>query len=222
MAKYGPDTQASLVELALLDAAASGKLNAVASAIAIGTNINALDHRDLPWNVTPLMHAARNGHVEVVRALLTAGAKVSLKDESPPGEEGGWTALHHAVAFQHVEVARLLLEAGSKVNANPKVVNRLGLYSYDGIARTQLGSQFLPHCSRTGGVFDFGYGLRPNWRRTDATPAMIGSGPGGDFGSIGYEVVISRIGVVKGHVEKLDKADGCIESASGIALTFCE
>ncbi|CAK9116812.1 unnamed protein product [Durusdinium trenchii] len=61
-------------------------------------------HRD---GLTALMLAAANGHVEVARLLLNAGADKDLQDKK------GSTALILAAQQGHAEAARLLLQAGA-------------------------------------------------------------------------------------------------------------
>ena len=61
--------------------------------------------------IRPLHWSARNGHLEVVRALIKAGADVNAKDND------GWTPLHYSAWNGHLEVARALIEAGADVNA---------------------------------------------------------------------------------------------------------
>ena len=56
---------------------------------------------------TALHGCACNGHVEVARCLLAAGADKDLADND------GRSPLHGAVWYGHVEVARCLLEAGA-------------------------------------------------------------------------------------------------------------
>jgi ankyrin repeat domain-containing protein 17 len=89
-------------------------------------------------DVTPLMLAADAGHVEAVRALLAAGAKVNARsarrwppllehnplDDFPaalaghspakPRLVGGYTALRAANEKGHTEVVHLLVAAGGK------------------------------------------------------------------------------------------------------------
>ena len=57
---------------------------------------------------TALMAAALNGHVDVVGALLSAGADVEMTDAS------GSTALVYAAASGRIEVADLLMRRGAK------------------------------------------------------------------------------------------------------------
>ncbi|XP_049796445.1 ankyrin repeat domain-containing protein 17-like [Schistocerca nitens] len=58
-----------------------------------------------------LIHAAKEGAVEELQALLKAGADVEAMDGNME------TALHWAAKLGHVEVARRLLEAGAEVEA---------------------------------------------------------------------------------------------------------
>jgi ankyrin repeat protein len=65
-------------------------------------------------SASPLMFAARGGHLEIVKLLLDQGA-----DVNPQVERGGWfgaTPLEAAAALGHVEVMRLLIERGADVN----------------------------------------------------------------------------------------------------------
>jgi ankyrin repeat protein len=59
---------------------------------------------------TPLTYAARQGRVEVVRALLEEGANVEETDVNTS------TALHAAAWHGHLNVCRLLLDWGAKVD----------------------------------------------------------------------------------------------------------
>ena len=56
---------------------------------------------------TALMHAARNGHTEIVKALLENGADVNAKSQDD------WTAIRMAVGEGHADVVHLLREAGA-------------------------------------------------------------------------------------------------------------
>ena len=56
---------------------------------------------------TPLYWASSQGHLEVVRALLAAGADVNRSDNY------GFTPLSVALAFNHTQIADLLRDAGA-------------------------------------------------------------------------------------------------------------
>ena len=65
---------------------------------------------------SPLRNAAANGHLEIVKLLLSRGADPNLREEgiAPRGH-----ALYSAVANRHFEIARLLLE--HRAFPNPEV-----------------------------------------------------------------------------------------------------
>jgi ankyrin repeat protein len=71
---------------------------------------------------TPLHQACAKGHVQVARALLTAGAEVDRPDHY------NWTPLLMAARRGHTEIAMLLLEKG----ANPNVRNQNSRYGASG------------------------------------------------------------------------------------------
>ena len=61
------------------------------------------------YKATPLMSAALEGQLEMVKRLVAAGAKVTFRDTS------GGTALSCAVLRGHLEVAKVLISAGADV-----------------------------------------------------------------------------------------------------------
>jgi hypothetical protein len=93
--------------LPLAAAAWDGRAGDVRQLLAGGL---APDTLDGAW--TPLMYAARRGHLDVMQALLGAGAD---KDRIDGGNR--WTPLMHALHTQAREAARLLLDRG----ANPAI-----------------------------------------------------------------------------------------------------
>ena len=88
-------------------AARMGNLGEVKKQLAWGVNVNRSHFftRD-----TPLIEAAANGHVDVVKLLIENGADVNLKGEAWYGP------LHAAAAKGHIEVVKILLENGADVN----------------------------------------------------------------------------------------------------------
>lgn len=119
----------------LFDKIHCNDLKGVEDAIAQGADVNAKDSNGL----MPLHWAAPDGYVNIVRALLSAGAKVDAKTKE------GWTALHMVcfihmkilkvsttsevseneerivvldiVADRHIETIKMLVTAGADVNA---------------------------------------------------------------------------------------------------------
>ena len=66
------------------------------------------------WNqegFTPLILAAFNGHLKIVRLLLDNGSKIDMKDI------GGDTALISACSAGHEDIVKLLIYNGADVNA---------------------------------------------------------------------------------------------------------
>jgi len=67
--------------------------------------------RDAPLQLnfaTPLIYAAAEGHADVVRLLLSAGANKEAEDH------WGHTALQVAKENHHPGIVKLLLDAGAK------------------------------------------------------------------------------------------------------------
>ena len=70
--------------------------------------------------VTPLHVCAKNGQLEVARALIEAGADVNAMDDSSR------TPLHCCVPNGHSEVTRALIEAGADVDADILILLLVG------------------------------------------------------------------------------------------------
>jgi len=130
----------TLAAAPLLEEARLGNTQAALDALQSSNDVNAAES-----NGTTVLHwAAHNGDVELVRALVTAGADVNVLNrygasplseavtlgsvdivrilleagadaESPNGD--GMTALMIAARSNHVELAKLLLQHGADVNA---------------------------------------------------------------------------------------------------------
>jgi len=88
----------------LLVAARSGWEKTSAILLSGGAKVDAKNR----FGDRPLMVAALNGHLAIVKLLFTRGAELN-----PPG----WTPLIYAATNGHIEVMRYLIEAGADVNA---------------------------------------------------------------------------------------------------------
>ncbi len=90
----------------LVSAAAIGDLTKVRLLLQQGFNKD-----EVSSGFTALMIASQNRHAEVVRELLSAGAKVSMRDAT------GATALQLAAQSGDDSIVELLLDAGADINA---------------------------------------------------------------------------------------------------------
>jgi len=73
-------------------------------------------------SVCALHVAVRNGHVDVVRLLVDAGADVEA--QMTTASVSGLTPLHLAVQSGQMDVIDLLLAAGSNVNSGTLAANQ--------------------------------------------------------------------------------------------------
>src|SRR4051812_1705903 len=104
------------LEKEFVDAASAGKVTKVREFLDLGVAVDTLDNRDAPMGQTALMHAAENGHLEVVKVLLEAGANVLAKDKAVPTfpeVAHGHQPLHYAMRSKNIVVAETLLDAGA-------------------------------------------------------------------------------------------------------------
>jgi ankyrin repeat protein len=69
---------------------------------------------------TVLMNCARTGNAESVKALITAGARVNVKEP-----EHDQTALMWAAAERHPEAVKVLLEAGADLRARSRTYSQI-------------------------------------------------------------------------------------------------
>jgi ankyrin repeat protein len=72
---------------------------------------------------TPLMFAAANGRVDLLRVLLESGANLESTNTNH------YSALHAAAFNGHLDVCRLLLDSGAKVNRVTKRKRSTPLHS---------------------------------------------------------------------------------------------
>jgi uncharacterized protein len=95
-------------EMSLFEAASLGRTDIVRQHIRAGTDLNNWFNAQ-----TPLMVASEDGHENVVRLLLNAGADVHVRSRNSSDA----TALDHAVKGRHLGIMKLLIQHGANVNA---------------------------------------------------------------------------------------------------------
>ena len=95
--------EVSDLDKSLFDASAAEDIDAAATALKEGANINALSPRGLQ---TPLMQSVLHGRAKMVKFFLENGADVNI------GERDGYTPMHGAGFQGRKEIAELLLKHG--------------------------------------------------------------------------------------------------------------
>ena len=116
----------------LLTAAGFGDLSITKQLIDAGADIEYAQRR--PYEVWPLVSAARRGHDEVVAVLIKAGANVNRQSI-----DTGSTALHAAVHAKSEATIELLLKAG----AIPTIEGNYGSSPYEIAKRKGLEHLFI-------------------------------------------------------------------------------
>ena len=121
-------------ERLLFHACHEGGLVAVDTLITNGCNVNFSIKKE-GWShsnakCTPLMIAAREGHAEIVKKLILAGAKVGKQDSA------GFTALHYAAIHNRIPCGILLAEGGASVMTK------------DSLSRTPLDMAYSPEFTK--------------------------------------------------------------------------
>jgi ankyrin repeat protein len=89
--------------------------------------------------VTPLMHGAGGGSVEIVKSLLRAGAQVNAQAAL------GITAVHQAAALNHTEIVEVLLAAGADPNLPDGTSCETALACAVRNGRTDIAKMLLAH-----------------------------------------------------------------------------
>jgi ankyrin repeat protein len=117
-----PQTEVINIEcLPILHKAASdGNIQHVKSLIEHAEDINAMSGFRNSTKYTPLMLAAKNGHLEVVQYLHQHGANITIKDSQQ------FNALYYAAENGHLEVVKYLIENGAKSDINMRTGHEIG------------------------------------------------------------------------------------------------
>lgn len=102
-----PAAEAEPAQTELMRAASAGDLGATKAALLAGARVNARN----AWGSTAVLLAAQQGQVDVVRALLRAGAVAD-------GRGGAMTPLAAAALGGHTELVKLLLANGASTDTS--------------------------------------------------------------------------------------------------------
>lgn len=100
-------------EMNIHTAVLTGNLEVVQQHIKVGTNINEIEPMG---GSTPLLSAAAFGKTEIAKALIDAGADITISNND------GSTPLHSAAFFCQVEIVQLLIDA----HADKSLKNNFG------------------------------------------------------------------------------------------------
>lgn len=108
-----PDSKTNAPDIDIHTAVIGGNLEEVLQHIEAGTDLN---QKDPLSGSTPLISAITFGKTKIARALIDAGADLTLTNND------GATALHAAAFFCRVEIVQMLIDA----NASKTVRNNYG------------------------------------------------------------------------------------------------
>ncbi|KAI4490935.1 hypothetical protein M0802_010609 [Mischocyttarus mexicanus] len=98
-------------EKAILSAAENGDLDKIKLLLIKDPNLIECADKD---GYRPLHRACYGNHIEIVKHLLKAGAKIDSKTMD------GWQPLHSACCWNNVECAAILIANGADINAKSK------------------------------------------------------------------------------------------------------
>ncbi|XP_054279213.1 ankyrin repeat domain-containing protein 50 [Macrosteles quadrilineatus] len=128
---------------ALMWAAYHGQIHTVSALLRVDDGRLEVDWAGM-WGETALMLAAGQGHLEIVRLLVSAGADVNHQDHCFTVSQSGETALMCATQGDHPHTVSELLSSG----ANLTVINNNRLHSLSGETALMCATQGdHPHTS---------------------------------------------------------------------------
>ena len=202
-------TGAVLPDPLLVDAVRQGDVDEVRSLLNDGADPNEAQGDGL----TALHVAAQEGHVEIVRLLLDAGATVDAKSRI-----GDYTPLHLANQGAHTSVARALVEAGADVSAPT---------STSGVTALHLAAQVVGGQGAVKMLLESGAPVDATEAQAGQTPLMFAAAAGrtaavrellrhGADPGIQTEVVdvLRRMAIDRAAIERLQETRIAIRNAA--------
>lgn len=106
------DVTTNQADRQLLEAAFAGDFQKTVSSLSEGANVNATDQRG--W--TPLIHAAKAGHVDIALELIAKGADIERRTTT----EAGSSVLCFATEGRKFQILTALLKRGADINGKSR------------------------------------------------------------------------------------------------------
>lgn len=101
----------------LMDAARMGNLPGVKTLIRHGASVNHRANASYGLSTNALLEAVKQGHLEVVSALIEANARVNTVDHN---QQSALAMACRLSKYAHVDIIKRLLSAGAEVNSQDK------------------------------------------------------------------------------------------------------
>lgn len=137
----GPIAHARDMVRELIEACRQNNVAEVTRLLDAGTDINARDNTSSALvfdmsGATPLSAAASQGHLGLVKLLISRGAKIN---------PGGYTPLMAASTEGNIEMIQLLLKNGADINATDKPFKRTALWGACRTGQAAVAKILLEH-----------------------------------------------------------------------------
>ncbi len=124
----------------LVEAAQQGDLARARKALQAGADVDATYR-----NLTALWWACQEGHFEIVKLLVSRGAKVNVQDED------GFTPLQQAVGDNHPDLVSFLIESGAELDSRAHADgNGTPLHTACAYGHTECARVLLSHAANAG------------------------------------------------------------------------